>query len=106
MTSVVNVRKHLYEIQKAKASGLYVYVGRGQGSIWGNPFSYKQESLAKWIVPKDEVLVRYEEWLMTQNDLLAQLPALKGKVLGCWCKPAPCHGDILARLADSLTFPA
>jgi hypothetical protein len=23
---------------------------------------------------------------------------LKGKVLGCWCKPMPCHGDILLQL--------
>ena len=28
---------------------------------------------------------------------------LKGKVLGCWCRPEKaCHGDILAYLADNL----
>lgn len=25
---------------------------------------------------------------------------LKGKTLGCFCKPRPCHGDILAKLAE------
>ena len=33
---------------------------------------------------------------------MAQLPELKGKVLGCWCAPEGCHGDVLAELADSL----
>lgn len=25
---------------------------------------------------------------------------LKGKILGCWCAPLPCHGDTLAELAN------
>jgi hypothetical protein len=25
---------------------------------------------------------------------------LKGKVLGCWCSPKACHGDILAKIAN------
>jgi hypothetical protein len=36
--------------------------------------------------------------------LMAQLPSeLKGKKLGCWCKPNACHGDVLAELADDET---
>jgi len=27
---------------------------------------------------------------------------LQGKTLGCFCKPKPCHGDILAQLAAEL----
>jgi len=26
---------------------------------------------------------------------------LRGKILGCHCKPKACHGDILAEIADS-----
>ena len=26
---------------------------------------------------------------------------LKGKVLGCWCKPASCHGDVIAEIIDA-----
>ena len=26
------------------------------------------------------------------------IPELNGKVLGCWCKPSACHGDILIKL--------
>lgn len=25
---------------------------------------------------------------------------LRGKVLGCWCAPKMCHGDVLAELAE------
>lgn len=38
-----------------------------------------------------------------QNDAEYReaIRGLKGKVLGCFCKPLPCHGDILAQMADS-----
>jgi hypothetical protein len=26
------------------------------------------------------------------------LEVLRGKTLGCWCKPEPCHGDVLVEL--------
>ncbi|MGD9564460.1 MAG: DUF4326 domain-containing protein [Pyrinomonadaceae bacterium] len=26
---------------------------------------------------------------------------LRGKVLGCWCSPKVCHGDVLARLLNA-----
>jgi hypothetical protein len=31
---------------------------------------------------------------------MAALPELKGRVLGCWCAPLACHGDVLAQLAN------
>lgn len=34
------------------------------------------------------------------RHLLKDLHELKGKTLGCFCKPLSCHGDILVRLAD------
>jgi alkylated DNA repair dioxygenase AlkB len=45
----------------------------------------------------------YRAWVLSRPDLLAALPELKGKILGCWCKGTSrtsCHGDILAELAD------
>jgi hypothetical protein len=30
----------------------------------------------------------------------AELAELKGKRLGCFCHPQPCHGDVLAELAE------
>jgi hypothetical protein len=47
------------------------------------------------------VIEKYRVWIQTQPQLMAALGELRGKVLGCWCKPlAACHGDVLAELAD------
>ena len=34
-------------------------------------------------------------------DWLAAVRALRGKRLGCWCKPGPCHADVLAAWLDA-----
>lgn len=78
-----------------------VYIGRP--SKWGNPFAVRGvvSAHAKHHVDTvDEALTRYEAWLREQPQLMAALAELRGKTLGCWCKPGPCHGDVLARLAD------
>ena len=35
-------------------------------------------------------------------QLLNDLHELKGKTLGCFCKPKICHGDILVELVNGL----
>lgn len=70
-----------------------VYIGRP--SKWGNPFAIGRDGT------REQVIAKYEEWLRTQPDLMAALPELHGKVLGCWCAPQACHGDVLARLANA-----
>lgn len=81
-----------------------VYIGRP--SIWGNPFSHKEDTKAMFKVNTvEEAVNKYREWILTQPQLLKQIPSLKGKALACWCKTkknpnALCHGDVLAELAD------
>lgn len=88
-TFVTNVKTDNYDI----------YVGRG--SKWGNPFSHLKQSSAKWHVSsRDEAIDSYAKWIQTQPELVAALPELKGKILGCWCKPKRCHAEILAKLAN------
>lgn len=78
-----------------------VYIGRGRDSIWGNPFTFKPGTRAPHMVATREAAVdAYRVWILRQPDLLARVKELRGQVLGCWCKPAACHGDVLARLAD------
>ena len=72
-----------------------VYIGRGRGSHWGNPFVIGRDG------DRAEVIEKYGRWLLTQRELLVALPELRGRTLGCWCAPRPCHGDVLARLADA-----
>jgi len=95
---VVNIRTgKLYDI----------YIGRGRdprtgiSGIWGNPYSHLENSEAEFLVgSRIEAILRYEEWLKKQAHLMAQLPDLHGKVLGCWCPPKPCHGSVLIRMAE------
>lgn len=83
-TTVVHCKQEPYD----------VYIGRP--SKWGNPFVIGQDR------DRHECLKKYAAWLNEQPQLLADLPELKGKALGCWCAPWNlCHGDILRRLADS-----
>jgi hypothetical protein len=78
------------------------YIGRActQGgwllsqTVWANPYKVGRDGTL------EEVLARYEAWLRGKPDLMARLPELAGKRLGCWCKPKPCHGDVLARLVE------
>lgn len=87
---VVNIKaKRQYEI----------YVGRG--SDWGNPFSHKQGTQARFVVAtRADAIERYREhlWRRIRDEgapLVHRLAQLNGKVLGCYCKPAACHGDVL-----------
>lgn len=78
-----------------KESDYDVYVGRP--SKWGNPFVIGRDG------ERGEVIAKYEEWLMEpQNAWRRKLikKELRGKVLGCWCAPKACHGEVLARLAN------
>jgi hypothetical protein len=84
-----------------------VYIGRrnrwipkskpGSDGKWGNSFTIGKNGT------RDEVIQKYRDWIMIQPKLLKQIPIeLKDRRLGCWCKPLPCHGDVLAELANLL----
>ena len=70
-----------------------VYIGRP--SKWGNPFVIGKDG------DREMVIRKYREWLIEQPELVAALPELKGKVLGCWCSPQACHGDVLISLVNA-----
>jgi Domain of unknown function (DUF4326) len=70
-----------------------VYIGRP--SKWGNPFKIGKDG------SREEVIQKYRDWVLTNPVLITRVSTeLKGKKLGCWCKPNTCHGDVLAELAD------
>jgi len=71
-----------------------VYIGRP--SKWGNPFSIGKDG------DRDEVIAKYRAWIQTQPELLAALPELKRKIVGCWCAPKACHGDVLMEMVEGL----
>ena len=77
----------------------HVYVGRNPKwmppSKWGNPFEVGKHGA------RGECIALYERWLLENEALMAALPELRGLVLGCWCAPRACHGDVLVRLANA-----
>ena len=91
MKKTVNIKHDKYDIYIGRAN-LYYNLPE---SKWAN----------KWIIGKDgtreEVLEKYRLWINSQPNLLADLHEIRGKVLGCWCKPLQCHGDILIELCES-----
>lgn len=80
-----------------------VYVGRGKGSSFGNPYSHMESTSAQFkVATREESIQRYKVWLLSQPDLVARVKRdLRGKRLGCWCAPKPCHADILAEIANA-----
>lgn len=69
-----------------------VYIGRP--SKWGNPFIAGKDG------SRDGVIKKYKRWILKQPELLNSLHELEGKVLGCWCAPKPCHGDVLIEIIN------
>ncbi len=99
-TTVVNLYKSKFD----------VYIGRpgkGQDGFFGNPVRISQtcpicggcHTTAGTTLPCYE---RYLQRRMRDPEFVVRLKQIQGTVLGCFCKPGPCHGDVLARYADSL----
>ncbi len=72
-----------------------VYVGRGNGSPYGNPYKIGVHGT------RGDVIDLFRSYLRSNPALVERIRReLKGKRLGCFCKPLPCHGDVLAAVAD------
>lgn len=99
-TTVVNLKGHGDD----PAFEDVIYVGRAMhrggwhlpASPLANPFRLGSDG------SRAEVVAKYREYLLARPDLLALLPELQGKRLGCWCAPEPCHADVIAELADTV----
>jgi len=86
-TLVVHCKKAPYD----------VYIGRP--SKWGNPYKVGP-------ITREEAIEKYLQDLINDPFLLSHINEIQGKVLGCYCKPEACHGDILARLANAYNISA
>jgi hypothetical protein len=89
-----------------------VYIGRGKDpntqewGEWGNPYSHRESASA--MVTKansvEEAIESYKAdlWRRLRDGRLSvdKLAALKGKRLGCWCSPGPCHGEVLVAASE------
>ena len=77
-----------------------IYIGRRihwqniPASKWKNPYIKGRHGTL------EEIIEKHRLYLLQNDELLEALHELHGKILGCWCKPAACHGDTLAKYAD------
>jgi hypothetical protein len=100
---VVNV--HAKDLKKAGYLNLqewleipgHIYIGRGNRFVkgadpskWQNPFSVEKYG-------REKAMKLYEEYIRN-SELLKEIKELDKCVLGCWCAPEGCHGDILVKL--------
>jgi hypothetical protein len=79
---VVHCKKEKYD----------VYIGRP--SKWGNPFTIGRDG------DREECIRKFRDYVRGRPDLIRDVGTLRGKTLGCWCHPLPCHGDVLVELAN------
>lgn len=94
------------------ADGTSVRVDRA--TVWGNPFRSDIPNLAAIAAGARTAADAYDLWLRghpaladveperRSRILAAVRQGLRGRDLACWCGPdAPCHADVLLRLANS-----
>lgn len=90
-TTVVN-------LYKTKEYDVYIgRAGKGQDGYFGNPFHGPN---------RDENIVKFKEYfankIRTDPEYRKRIIELKDKTLACFCKPAACHGDVIATYLNSL----
>lgn len=80
--------------------------GKGHDGYFGNPVAIGRKCpvCASMHQDRGSTLPCYRKHLAERmkNDLVfaGRVASLRGKTLVCFCKPQPCHGDILASVAD------
>ena len=84
-----------------------VYIGRehrrlpGINYDWGNP-SELENSRDATLEDREKVKDDFRVHLRDSPKLLVRLEELRGKNLGCWCDPLPCHGTVIQEFLNAL----
>jgi hypothetical protein len=90
---VVNLRCEPYTRYIGRA-------GRGRDGTFGNPFPMASEADRPRSI--ENFRTYFYNRLATDPAFKAQVLALRGETLGCFCKPKDCHGDVLSGFLNSL----
>lgn len=92
-TIVVHLKHSTYDVYIGRA-------GHGQDGYFGNPFRVPPSGRRGTTIAKYRDY--FYERLATDPEFKRRVHLLKGKVLGCFCKPHACHGDIIAEYLNNL----
>lgn len=64
-------------------------------SIYGNPYEIGIDG------SRAEVIAKFKIYFDKNKELQAEVEKLRGKKLGCWCKPKACHGDVIVDFLET-----
>ena len=85
-TRVVHCKRERYDVMIDRTT------------MFGNPFPLSKYS-------REESIEKYREWFLLRTNVDAffneAVQNLKGKILGCWCKPLACHGDVIVEYLEN-----
>lgn len=86
-TVVVNIHKEPFDVYIGRR-------GRGQDGYFGNPFCIGHG------ISREDTVNRFQKYfaerIENDSEFKRRILALKGKRLGCFCRPKACHGDVIA----------
>jgi hypothetical protein len=94
MTRVVNLKRAEYEVYIGRA-------GKGHSGYFGNPHpvGLPCELCDGTIHGHGQAIELFRSYFLKRveddPEFRRRVLALRGKVLGCFCKPRPCHGDVI-----------
>ena len=91
-TTLINYRT--YNLDTSKVTPI------DRRSIFGNPFKIGPGCTREQCIEKYRVW--FQDKLCGELGSAAKVRTLKGKILGCWCTPLPCHGDIIIKYLKGL----
>lgn len=99
-TVVVNLRNESYDVYIGRA-------GHGEDGYFGNPIRLNKtcrncggihETPGETIPCFREI---FQRKLRIDLEYKERVLALRGKRLGCFCKPRACHGDVIKEYLDA-----
>jgi hypothetical protein len=99
LTTVVDFRTHGCQVKITRRPNGTISDNPAELGYFGNPFTVQQYSRERCIELYREY---FAERMLNDPVFRTAVMLLKGKVLGCFCKPLACHGDVIADYLNSL----
>lgn len=96
MTRVVHLKVEPYDVYIGRAS-------RDNDGYFGNPFKLvNYHSWAERTRVIEKFRVYFHKRIAEDPAFREAIHSLKGKTLGCFCKPMACHGDVIVEYLNSI----